>query len=133
MWVGPPAVPAGVDGTERRPALVVGNQRAAQGGLASGVERAVAALVGVARVVAGRVAVPDVHARPGDAYAGGVHHLDRQIQRHALLAFRDVIAHDLGVDVVGALRHLDGECADIGADEARALGGLLLCGGGAGA
>ena len=96
----PAAVPAGPDRLEPGDATRVGELRAAQEGLAAGVERPVAALPREPRVVARRIAVPDVDPRTLDRPAVLVDHLQHDPQRRAGPPLGDVRADEVRVEVV---------------------------------
>jgi len=64
-------------------------------------------------VLAERVAVPDLHEGVAERSAGVVvDDGERQLERDARLAFGDVGADVLSVEIVGAFGHLLGEGAD---------------------
>ncbi len=111
---GAAAIPAGENGLERDVAGFTRRLRAAQEFLALGRDPLIVALPVIAGILAGRVAVPDVDTRAGDGLAGGaVRHLDVQLEGDARPAFRDVFAHEVGIEIERAFDHARRHAADV--------------------
>ncbi|CAG2156539.1 hypothetical protein LMG19282_05243 [Cupriavidus campinensis] len=120
---GAPGVPAGIDRAEHRHAIGAHRLAAAQEGLAARANALAlvvvlpvvlavvlpVALAVIARVHAGGVAMPEIHAMAGQGAALHVHHGEAHLQRHAGLAFGDVLPDLARIEVIRALGGLGGQ------------------------